>query len=63
MSTLDPVGDYAKLTRPSNVSLNEVRGVWETNVFGVLAVYQAMLPLPRERRQPASSTCRAALAR
>ena len=42
------VQDYAKLTRPSNVSLAEVRTVWETNVFGVLAVYQAMLPILRE---------------
>ncbi|MGA2813242.1 MAG: SDR family NAD(P)-dependent oxidoreductase [Candidatus Acidiferrum sp.] len=42
------ISDYAKLTRPSNVSLDEVRTVWETNVFGVLAVYQAMLPLLRE---------------
>src|SRR5580704_12824078 len=25
-----------------------MRAVWETNVFGVLAVYQAMLPLLRE---------------
>jgi NAD(P)-dependent dehydrogenase (short-subunit alcohol dehydrogenase family) len=33
---------------PSSVSLDEVRAVWETNVFGVLAVYQAMLPLLRE---------------
>jgi NAD(P)-dependent dehydrogenase (short-subunit alcohol dehydrogenase family) len=33
------IGEYAKLTRPSNVSLDEVRAVWETNVFGVLAVY------------------------
>jgi NAD(P)-dependent dehydrogenase (short-subunit alcohol dehydrogenase family) len=39
---------YAKTTRPSNVSLDEVRAVWDTNVFGVLAVYQAMLPLLRE---------------
>ncbi|NWE37584.1 SDR family NAD(P)-dependent oxidoreductase, partial [Pseudomonas gingeri] len=31
----------------SKVSLDEVRRVWETNVFGVLAVYQAMLPLLR----------------
>jgi NAD(P)-dependent dehydrogenase (short-subunit alcohol dehydrogenase family) len=30
------------------VSLDEVRTVWETNVFGVLAVYQSMLPLLRE---------------
>ncbi|HEY1588837.1 MAG TPA: SDR family NAD(P)-dependent oxidoreductase, partial [Rhodanobacter sp.] len=36
------------LTRPSNVSLDEVRAVWETNVFGVLAVYQALLPLLRK---------------
>jgi len=42
------IAEYAKLTRPSNVSLDEVRAVWETNVFGVLAVYQAMLPLLRE---------------
>ncbi len=42
------IQEYAQLTRPSNVSLDEVRAVWETNVFGVLAVYQAMLPLLRE---------------
>lgn len=42
------VEDYAKLTRPSNVSLDEVRTIWDTNVFGVLSVYQAMLPLLRE---------------
>ena len=42
------IAEYSKLTRPSNVSLDEVRTVWETNVFGVLAVYQAMLPLLRE---------------
>ena len=44
------IQEYAKLTRPSNVSLDEVRAVWETNVFGVLAVYQAMLPMLREAR-------------
>ena len=42
------IEEHAKLTRPSNVSLDEVRAVWETNVFGVLAVFQAMLPLLRE---------------
>lgn len=42
------VEEYAAQTRPSNVSLDEMRTVWETNVFGVLAVYQAMLPLLRE---------------
>src|ERR1700689_4765623 len=42
------VAEYAATTRPSNVSLDEMRTVWDTNVFGVLAVYQAMLPLLRE---------------
>jgi NAD(P)-dependent dehydrogenase (short-subunit alcohol dehydrogenase family) len=40
--------EYAKTTLASNASLDEIRAVWETNVFGVLAVYQAMLPLLRE---------------
>jgi NAD(P)-dependent dehydrogenase (short-subunit alcohol dehydrogenase family) len=40
--------EYARISRTSNASLDEVRTVWETNVFGVLAVYQAMLPLLRE---------------
>ena len=42
------VEEHSKTTRPSNVSLDEMRAVWETNVFGVLAVYQAMLPLLRQ---------------
>ena len=42
------IEEYARLVRPSSVSLDEVRAVWETNVFGVLAVYQTMLPLLRE---------------
>ena len=40
--------EYAQISRASNVSIDEARAVWETNVFGVLAVYQAMLPLLRE---------------
>jgi NAD(P)-dependent dehydrogenase (short-subunit alcohol dehydrogenase family) len=40
--------EYASISRASNACLDEVRAVWETNVFGVLAVYQAMLPLLRE---------------
>ena len=40
--------EYGKLSMASNVPLDEVRAVWETNVFGVLAVYQAMLPLLRK---------------
>src|ERR1700735_5731330 len=42
------VAEFSKSTRPSNVSLDEVRAVFETNVFGVVAVTQAMLPLLRE---------------
>jgi NAD(P)-dependent dehydrogenase (short-subunit alcohol dehydrogenase family) len=44
----EPIAEYVKRTRPSNVSMDEMRAVWETNVFGVLAVYQAMLPLLRK---------------
>lgn len=42
------VEDYSRATRPSNVSLDEMRAVWDTNVFGVLSVYQAMLPMLRD---------------
>ena len=40
--------DYMSRYAASNVSLDEVRAIWETNVFGPLAVYQAMLPLLRK---------------
>jgi NAD(P)-dependent dehydrogenase (short-subunit alcohol dehydrogenase family) len=39
--------EYSKTTRPSVVSLKEMRAVWDTNVFGVLSLYQAMSPLLR----------------
>ena len=39
--------EIAAASRASVVSLDEVRAVWDVNVFGVLAVYQAMLPLLR----------------
>jgi NAD(P)-dependent dehydrogenase (short-subunit alcohol dehydrogenase family) len=39
--------EYREVSRASNAPLDEVRAVWETNVFGVLAVYQAMLPFLR----------------
>lgn len=35
-------------TQPSVVDVDEIRAVWETNVFGPLLVYQAFLPLLRE---------------
>ena len=40
--------EYSKISRASNAPLDEIRAVWETNVFGALSVYQAMLPLLRE---------------
>ena len=40
--------EYRAVSLASNAPLDEVRAVWETNVFGVLAVYQAMLPLLRK---------------
>lgn len=41
------VPNYASVYGTSVVSLDKVRTIWETNVFGPLAVYQAMLPLLR----------------
>ncbi len=37
---------------PSVVSIDEMRTVWETNVFGVVAVTQAFLPLLHEAPAP-----------
>ena len=42
------LAEYAKSSKASTASLDEVRAVWDVNVFGTLAVYQAMLPLLRE---------------
>jgi NAD(P)-dependent dehydrogenase (short-subunit alcohol dehydrogenase family) len=46
------LAEYAKTSRSSNVSLDEIRAIWETNVFGVLAVYQVMLPLLENSKDP-----------
>jgi NAD(P)-dependent dehydrogenase (short-subunit alcohol dehydrogenase family) len=43
-----PLAEIVKSSRPSIVSLDEVRAIFETNLFGVIAVTQAMLPLLRE---------------
>jgi NAD(P)-dependent dehydrogenase (short-subunit alcohol dehydrogenase family) len=43
-----PLAEMVKAGRPSVASLDEVRAIFETNVFGVVAVTQAMLPLLRE---------------
>jgi NAD(P)-dependent dehydrogenase (short-subunit alcohol dehydrogenase family) len=39
--------ENAAASTASTASLDEIRAVWDVNVFGVLAVYQAMLPLLR----------------
>lgn len=39
--------DYIERSRASLIKVEEVRTIWETNVFGVLAVTQAFLPLLR----------------
>lgn len=38
--------------KPTTISLSEVRSVFETNVFGVLTVTQAMLPMLRRAAAP-----------
>jgi len=43
-----PLEEMVKSARTGFASIDELRAVFETNVFGVLAVTQAMLPLLRE---------------
>ena len=40
--------DYIQRSRATLISLDEVRTIWETNVFGVIAVTQAFVPLLRK---------------
>jgi NAD(P)-dependent dehydrogenase (short-subunit alcohol dehydrogenase family) len=42
------LAEIVKSSRPSVASLEEVCAIFETNVFGVITVTQAMLPLLRE---------------
>ncbi|WP_172122662.1 MULTISPECIES: SDR family NAD(P)-dependent oxidoreductase [unclassified Devosia] len=42
--------DYIKRSRATLISVDEVRSIWETNVFGVLAVTQAFVPLLRKSK-------------
>lgn len=44
------LAEILQSSRASVASLDEVRAVFETNVFGVIAVTQAMLPFLREAR-------------
>ena len=55
--------EIVKSQRASVASLDEVRAVFETNVFGVIAVTQRMLPLLREATPGRIVTYRAAPAR
>lgn len=41
------VEEYARTVTAGLLKLDEMRAVWDTNVFGVITVYQAMLPLLR----------------
>lgn len=40
--------DLAAAGRPGVIPLQDMRTIWDTNVFGVVAVYQAMVPLLRD---------------
>jgi NAD(P)-dependent dehydrogenase (short-subunit alcohol dehydrogenase family) len=40
--------DYIERSRATVIAIDEVRTIWETNVFGVLAVTQAFVPLLRK---------------
>lgn len=41
------LADYMKTMSATTISLDDMRAIWETNVFAVVAVTQAMLPLLR----------------
>lgn len=40
--------ELAAAGRPSVITLQDMRKIWDTNVFGVVAVYQAMVPILRD---------------
>ena len=41
------LADHMKTMSPTTISLDDTRTIWDTNVFAVVAVTQAMLPLLR----------------
>ena len=45
---VETMQDYIQRSRATLISVDEVRTIWETNVFGVLAVTQAFVPLLRK---------------
>jgi NAD(P)-dependent dehydrogenase (short-subunit alcohol dehydrogenase family) len=46
------MAEVMRTSKASTAPLDEVRAVWDVNVFGTLAVYQAMLPLLRDGVDP-----------
>jgi NAD(P)-dependent dehydrogenase (short-subunit alcohol dehydrogenase family) len=47
---VETMQDYIQRSRATLISVDEVRTIWETNVFGVLAVTQAFVPLLRKSK-------------
>lgn len=47
---VETMQDYIRRSRATLISVDEVRTIWETNVFGVLAVTQAFVPLLRKSK-------------
>lgn len=45
---VETMQDYIKRSRATLISVDEVRTIWETNVFGVLSVTQVFVPLLRK---------------
>jgi NAD(P)-dependent dehydrogenase (short-subunit alcohol dehydrogenase family) len=43
----EPMQDYVQRSRATLIPVDEVRTIWDTNVFGVLDVTQAFVPLLR----------------
>ena len=44
----ETMADYIERSKATLIPVDEVRTIWETNVFGVLAVTQAFVPLLRK---------------
>lgn len=47
---VETMQDYIRRSRATLISVDEVRTIWDTNVFGVLAVTQAFVPLLRKSK-------------
>ncbi|HWJ75578.1 MAG TPA: SDR family oxidoreductase [Kaistia sp.] len=47
---VETMQDYIQRSRATLIPIDEVRTIWDTNVFGVLAVTQAFVPLLRKSK-------------